>query len=482
MTASAPAWPSMSYDSLPIPAAVFELLAYLIVGAAAVLAFVTGWLSINAAVVITVLLLSYLMVLSWVRLGHGRHPVFLFLCTMMLFQGGRLIGYCLGAEPTPMRIILLGTNFDIPRYQQGITLCCVAIASICAYLPARWSYREVVLPVSPSVQRYLPYLYLVFACSWPAQFFKSYKYYEYVMAHGGYLALFLNHGAVTATVPFLVRAMSLVPFPVFITIFVLERRQRFLWVSTILYMTSTVVMLALGSRGAIVTLLFTLWWVTRIKTRKLPSIVILAALTTGLLFVGDFVRQVRAESSGFGAKFGPIRAITTEGAPLNMTEMAVKYRDHFNRYSSTYLLYELTSGFVGLDNLHYRPGQSLDLDASALLNPTLLNQGNRVASSYLGEAYIAGGIAAVVLVSLTIGVALSFVYNRCDHPAFAVLLALTLQDFLIMPRAQLLDWLTVLARNLLMLTIVWTGWMIYSFITSIRNIRDVSHRGSTLPE
>jgi hypothetical protein len=115
MTTAAPAWPVRDYRRLPIPAAAFEILAYLAVVAAASLAFLAGWLSVNAAVVLTFALLASLIVLSWIHLGQGRHPVFLFLCTLMLFQGGRLIAYCLGAEPNPMRVILMASNFDPPR-------------------------------------------------------------------------------------------------------------------------------------------------------------------------------------------------------------------------------------------------------------------------------------------------------------------------------------------------------------------------------
>jgi hypothetical protein len=78
MTTAAPTWPVADYHRLPIPAAAFEVLAYLIVVAAAALAFVAGWLPVNGAVVVTVVLLASLIALSWVRLGQGRHPVFYF--------------------------------------------------------------------------------------------------------------------------------------------------------------------------------------------------------------------------------------------------------------------------------------------------------------------------------------------------------------------------------------------------------------------
>lgn len=66
--------------------AAFEVLAYLAVVAAPSLAFLAGGLTVNGAVVLTVVLLSTLIVLRWVHLGQGRYPCFLFLCMRMLFK------------------------------------------------------------------------------------------------------------------------------------------------------------------------------------------------------------------------------------------------------------------------------------------------------------------------------------------------------------------------------------------------------------
>src|SRR5271165_7228185 len=113
MSSAAPAYPLPSYGALRIPAAAFEILLYLAVVAIATLCFLAGWLPVNGAVVLTVLLLSTLIVMSWVNLGRGRHPCFLFLCMLMLFQGGRLIAYCLGGEPEPMRVeVMTPTAFN----------------------------------------------------------------------------------------------------------------------------------------------------------------------------------------------------------------------------------------------------------------------------------------------------------------------------------------------------------------------------------
>src|SRR3974390_3316921 len=110
MSAAAPAFSVVPFDRRPIPAAVFEVLAYSAFIAAASLAFLAGWLTVDGAVVLTVLLLASLIVLSWFHLGQGRHPVFLFLCTLMLFQGGRLLPYCIGGIRRPLQVQLMQSS------------------------------------------------------------------------------------------------------------------------------------------------------------------------------------------------------------------------------------------------------------------------------------------------------------------------------------------------------------------------------------
>ena len=457
-----------------VPAPAFEILGYLLTVAMASLCFLAGWLTVNGAVILTVILLTTLIVLSWIHLEQGRHPCFLFLCTLALFQGGRLIAYCFGAEPQPMRVVLMLANFDPTRDEKGLALLCVSLAAICVYAPSRWMFRHVAPPDTSPMQKYLPYLYLLFILILPVRLFKNYSYYQYAMAHGGYISLFLNHSAIAATVPFLVRAVALATFPVFIAIFVFERKKLFIYLTTIVYIATESVMLAIGSRGGIVTLILTLWWIARVKSGKRTRIVAVVALSIALLFVGDLVRKSRDNGEGESSNFAVLNAISIEGVPLNMTEMAIKYRQYFSRYSGSYLLRELENGIVAFDNSHYHPGWSLDFDASVLLNPMFFAGGNRVASSYIGEAYIAGGVFAVILVSLGFGTLLVAFYNYSGAPVMLFVLALTLPDILVMPRAPLLGWLSVLAKNLVVTVIGLAGWKIYALITSIRRAANSS--------
>src|SRR6516164_1364101 len=181
MSAAASTTSKFDYSRLPIPGAVFEVLGYLIIVAAATFAFLAGWFTINAAVVFTVLLLGSLIVLSWINLGQGCHPAFLFFCTLMLFQGGRLIAFCFGALDDPFAVGLMREYpFSVSGGVSGLVLLCLALSAICVYAPCRWRYRWVPPPANSAVRQYLPYLYLVYFVSWPFLLYKNYLYYRYI--------------------------------------------------------------------------------------------------------------------------------------------------------------------------------------------------------------------------------------------------------------------------------------------------------------
>ena len=162
-SASTQPFPTVAPTPLAVPPAAFEVLGYLCVVAVGTLCFLIGWLTPNQAGALTVLLLSFLIVLAWKRFDQGRHPCFLFLCALLLFQGGRLLGFCLGVTPDPLEIELFTpAPFSIPREEAGIVLLAIALSAICVYAPCRWNYRRIQPPGDQAVRRYLPYLYVVF--------------------------------------------------------------------------------------------------------------------------------------------------------------------------------------------------------------------------------------------------------------------------------------------------------------------------------
>ena len=462
--------PAFVPSSQPIPAAAFEVLSYLGVVAIATLCFLLGWLQPNGAAVLTVLLLFSLIVLAWKNFDQGRHPCFLFLCTLMFFQGGRLLTYCFGVQDSPLRVrVLTFYPFDISRDEAGIVLLCLALSAVCIYAPCRWNYRRIQPPADAPVRRYLPYLYLLFYATLPIQFFKNYRYFEYVQQHGGYVYFFINHADIAGSVPLFVRAIVLINLPAFLAIFVFERRKKYLYLATVLYFAGASLVLLLGLRGGIFALVLTLWYVAAVKSTKRSRILVLAVLASMLVLVGAVVQSLREDTGSLSDfAFAPIEFVTQQGNSLDVTEVAVKYRHVFAPYAASYLWRELQNAFVASDVRNYFRGRALSSDVSVFLNAPQFAQGHGSGASYLAESYVIGGLAGLVLISLMIGYLLHFLYRFSRHPLFLFIVAMILPDVLSMPRQQLLDWVSVLLRSAVSVLLLLAGWQLYKLLFSIR--------------
>jgi hypothetical protein len=464
----------LDYSRLPIPGGVFEILGYLVIVAAATLAFLAGWFSINAAVVLTVLLLGWLIVLSWIHLGQGRHPVFLFLCTLTLFQGGRLIAFCLGILDDPLAVGLMREYpLTVSREVSGLVLLCLALSAICVYAPCRWHYRPIPRPDNTGVQQYLPYLYLVYFVSWPFLLYKNYLYYRFIQENGGYVAFFSDYASLVANVPLIVRLMALLPLPLLVLIFVFERRKKLLYTVVALYFCGSIILLLTGTRMGPFSLILTLWYIAKVKSGKPARVWRLAALGALLIIVANFIALARFEQNIKGSTVvDAVGFIATQGISLGVTEVAVMQPEIFRPHVVSYLLHELQLEFVQADVSNYFPGRQFGYDVSVYLNPSLFSQGFATAGAYLGETYVIGGVLGVVSFSLLIGFALGMLYRWSSNSRLLVLVAFVMPQVILLPRGYLLGWLSSLLRAAILLILLATGWCLYSFLShSLKPLR-----------
>lgn len=470
MNPPAQSYPEPMRISLATPAAAIEILTLFGVVAVASLGFVTGWLTPNQAAVLTALLLIALLGLAWRHLNQGRHPCFLFLSMLLLLQGGRLLTYCLGSEPDPLRVrVQTAYPFDLSRGQAGVVLLCLALSAICVYAPCRWNCRSFGPPSAAKARRYLPYLYWLFYGSVPIQIFKNYAYYQYAQQHGGYVYFWVNHGDFAASVPLWVRLVSLATLPAFLGIFILETRKKYLYLATFCYFGSSLLLLLLGARMGTLALIVVLWYAAGIKSGKKSRAVAVIVLALILFAVAGVFQSLREENETTTYAVDPLAFIDLAGNSLDVTEVAVKYRDLFAPYAGSYLWNELQNAFVPQDYQHYFRGRVLNLDISEMLNPAAFANGTGTGGSYVGEEYVIGGITAVILISLLIGCMFHLLY-RLSHNVFSLFFVLMLlPDFLAMPRANLLDWLSVLARTVLFVLVLAVGWMLYSLILWLKH-------------
>jgi oligosaccharide repeat unit polymerase len=456
--------------SWAMPVAALEILSLSAAVGMATIAFLAHWLTPNQGVVLDALLLVLLLGLSWRNFNQGRHPCFLFLAMLLLCQGGRFLTYSLGSEPDPLRVrIETRIPFDISRDQQGTVLLCIALSAICIYAVCRLNYRRIGIPDIAQARQYLPYLYLLFYLSVPVQIFKNYTYYQYAQDHGGYMYFWVNHGEFAASVPFWVRLVSLLTLPSFVGIFLLEKRRKYVYLATTCYFLSSLLLLLMGSRMGTLCLIVALWYAASIKSGK-KSRIAAALILAGVLFIIAGVFQALREDSDSVTAYAvdPLKFVTLSGNSLDVTEVVVKYRGLFTPYAATYLWNELTFGFSPHDLQHYFRGRELGQDVSMLLDASTFETGIATAGSYIAEEYMIGGVAAVVLISLLIGYLLHLLYRLSRNVFSLFIVVILLPDVISMPRGDLLDWLSVLARTSLFLLVLAIGWKLYSVLVWLK--------------
>jgi oligosaccharide repeat unit polymerase len=442
--------------------AALEVLGYLTIVACAAIGFLLRWLTCNQVAVVAAALLLSLLGLAWHRFDGGRHPCFFFLCMLTLFQGGRLIAYCAGDESNIFQITLMTAEpFDLSPDVAGLTLLSIAVSAICIYAPCRWNYRSGPARRGGGYERFLPYLYLLFCLSVPVQLYKNFCYYQYAKDHGGYLVVFIDHGGMAASIPVAVRAISLISLPAFVGIFVLEPRKRFLRTVTAVYFAIAGPILLMGSRGGIFSLVLALWYVAKVKSGQRARLYTAALLGAALLLAGSFIGGFRAANDGEIALNLPTQFVFGQGSSIDITQVAIAYQRRFAPGILANLADELRSAFFPTDHAAYVAGKNFDADVSMFLNPAAYELGSGSGSSYLAEAYLAGGILGVAVVSTLLGALFHTMNVYARHPFSLFLTAMVLPDILLMPRGGLLDWVSASLRVALSLLLLFGGWYFY---------------------
>jgi hypothetical protein len=395
----------------------------------------SGAFSLYDCLWIGLFLYMALLALAWRTFGGGRHPCFLFLCMLLLFQMGRLIGYALGATQDPFNVVVATLiPITVSPAASEITVLIVLLSATVIYAVCAWNSPSIVLPPGRE-QLWLPACYVLLAASFPFVLYKDYVYLQFIRSHGGYLAIFTDSDAVTQSAGALVRIMSLVAANAFLLVYLIERRGGRLAIVTAVFLSTSALELAIGLRGKVFLFLLTLWFLRNLKTGRHFRLATLAIV----LLIGSFAavaiggfREMRST-----AVTGPAAFITGQGISMGVTQMAVQYRPLFAPHAKTYLSNELLQ--IYYPGSHFGQGELFDNDLSVFLNVDAYRQGYGTGSSYLAEAWVAGGLFAVLIVSFLIGLALRLLHSLSATFPGAVAVSIVLPSIIYLPRDQLLS-------------------------------------------
>ena len=425
--------------------ALIELCAWLLPIACAALLVNVGVLSEGACVWGAALLLLGIFLAGWRAFEGGRHPCFLFLGLLLVFQGGRLIAHIMGALPNPMEIIVAtALPLRISTGAAEITLLLLVLSAVCVYAPCRIGYRPAIFRTGSEAQ-WLPALYVLILITFPFAFYKNWAYFSFIRDHGGYLAIYTDSAAVLASAGALVRGFALVNSSALLTAYVFERRPKRIFGILILYFALSTLDLLIGFRGKFFSQTLVLWYIHKLKTgRRFNAAPLVATALVGIV-VAILVAGFRQDQSI--QLLSPIGFLAQQGISLNVTEAAVAFHNVFARFGISYLwggfLYGIVSPPVGLQH------HLLTNDLTAFLNRDAAELGFGTASSYLAELYLAGGVFTVIFGSLAVGFTLHGLHASSRRAWGALLMAFALPSLIYLPRLEFLGPAAALARALI---------------------------------
>ncbi len=412
--------------------------------------------------------LLILIVLAWTKLGGSRHPCFFFLCILPVFQAGRFIASAMGSNINPYQIaFLLPHPFSVSADSELILLLALSLSAICIYGPCRWNYKVVTANLSTLPRTGLPYLYKIFWVTLPFTILTNIIYFRYANAHGGYLAIYTDRLGMLSSVPLPIRAISNFTTPVFLAIFIFELRKARLYVATTFYFISSSIFLLIGSRGGTLTTILALWCVSSLKAmpktgaeKRRAQLIQMVGFGSVIILIAIAVGSSR-DNAADSSPFTLSSFIAGQGTTMSVTELAIQYRGRFSPYVFRYAKTELQSAFMARDQRGYSQGKTLADDATVFLNPDAYDSGNGIGGSYLGDAYVAGALPGVIIVSLMLGFGLNRLYLSCCKPMGLYVAAALLPSIFWAVRAGVFDWVAVAVRAALYGFVLFAGWKIY---------------------
>lgn len=408
-----------------------------------------GVLGLDACIWIALVLLVALVFLSWKRFDGGRHPCFLFLGMLLIFQGGRLVGYAAGLIDNPMQIVVsVSTPLSISIGAAETTLLIIVLSAILIYAPCRLGKASAGFWAGDARQ-WLPGLYALVLLTLPFALYKNLMYLTYIRAHGGYLAVFTDNAGVLASAGWVARTVSTINETAILTAYILETRRGRRNLILALFFLMAALDLLIGFRGKFFAEAISIWYINNLRTGRRFRLIPLAVIGVGASMAAVLIAGFRENHSV--ALLSPLGFLVTQGVSMNVTEAAVQYHHLFSRFGWSYLWNGLLNGVTPIAQ---GPGKLWTSDLTVFLNPVAFEHGFGTASTYLAELYLFAGLPAVIFGSLGIGYCLNLLHRMSARLWGALLLAFVLPSVIYLPRLELLNPVAVAIKSMISLGVV----------------------------
>lgn len=382
------------------------------------------------------------VIIYFTLFGKRWHPVFIFIGTLSLFQGGLFIGN-INTEFNPSYIPLMGANLYVSDETVRMSVLLLILSYwfvlLGGYLGNKSKVSHFYKSSLSNNNFYRIFFLILFFITLPFYAYKQLNYFNYFLNYG-YLA-FYKSSEFLENVAFLTRAISFFTPISFLGYFLLENKKKKIFLIASIFFTFNIFTLLSGFRGSFFTfwLVFLLFYYLKFNSKL--SILKVFLIFTFIAIVSVLISLGR-ESANYNIskldKNPLLEFIKQQGVSFYVTEMAVEFSDEFSPKIFDYLLWQPISAI--LSTALSVPGRAFATDLMIKINYDGYLAGFGVGSAYIAEAYLLGGPPAVFFVSFFIGYLLSRLFNifAYSNIYLKIVIFTAIQYMIYLPRDLLL--------------------------------------------
>lgn len=347
-----------------------------------------------------VLIVGAILILgaNWHAHDGGRNASFIFLVLGMTFLCGRALPVLFG-DASQLGLIGYGEEFEMP-VERVWTYVFLVLTSFLSVHVGSLSTRQAAQPPIRSEGDARIYR-VMFICLLPLLLYKNIYYFNYIMANGGYLAIYQGSEHLEG-VGMLPRVGALLCLATFTLYFFHEPDRKKSRNALIFFLIVFSSELLVGLRGKffVTALIFFLFYKLRFGGKfTLRGLATLSVAIIAIAITVEITREQKTESTVVGSIFTGFLAQQGVSAGVNL--IVLDNHAYFNQHPWNYFLHQFAAPFYAQPEVPQ--GWFVANDISMMVMPDAYALGFGTGSSYLAELIMLGGWAGVIIGSLCIG-------------------------------------------------------------------------------
>jgi hypothetical protein len=340
-------------------------------------------------------------VANWHAHHGGRNPSFIFLALGCIFFAGRAFPVLFGGDSQIARIEfenVFDINVDTVIAFVPLVLTSFLLVHIGSLLPRVPGPKLSVSTVDARI--YLG----IFIALLPVYLYKNVYYFNYMMAHGGYLAIYrgTEHLEGIGTT---VRLGALLCLAAFTLYFFHEADQKKSRRALIIFLVVFASELLVGLRGKFFVVSLVLFLFYKLRFGGKFSARGLLTLVVAVIIISAVVAAFREQMDAGALLYLLVMFLSQQGVTAGVNLVVMEGLPYFLPNAGSYFWHQFAAPFY--TQLDVPEGWFLANDISMLIMPNAYLLGFGTASSYLAELLLLGGWVGVGMGSLVIGWVLS---------------------------------------------------------------------------